>query len=114
MKNKGQALIEFVMILPILLFLIFALFDISKIVICKSHLENVMDEVLKLSSVPNELMINNYLENETEYKINSSIVFDEHYLVTLETSVELITPGLKNILKSPYNIKAERRVISCE
>ena len=48
MKNKGQALVEFVLILPVLLLLLFAFFDVSRIFIGKNHLENVMNEVSKL------------------------------------------------------------------
>ena len=48
-NNRGQALIEFVLILPVLLLLIFTLIDFGRIIVCKSHLEGVMNEVSSLS-----------------------------------------------------------------
>lgn len=43
-KNKGQALVEFVLILPILIMILFLIIDISKIYNKKSHLEIVLTD----------------------------------------------------------------------
>ena len=48
MNKRGQALVEFVIILPILLLLIFAFIDLGRIIVCKNHLEGVMSEVANL------------------------------------------------------------------
>ncbi len=47
-NNRGQALVEFVLVLPILLLLIFAFLDLGRIIVCKNHLEGVMSEVSSL------------------------------------------------------------------
>ena len=108
MKNKsGQALIEFVLILPVLLLLIFALVDFGRIIVCKSHLEGVMNEV---SSLPEE-KVSSYLKKDSDYKISYSISYDEYKNITLSTKLDLITPGLKNILKNPYDVKVERSIV---
>ena len=58
MNKRGQALIEFVLILPVLLLLIFAFIDFGRIIVCKNHLEGVMNEVAFL----NDTDISNYLK----------------------------------------------------
>ena len=108
MKNKsGQALIEFVLILPVLLLLIFALVDFGRIILCKSHLEGVMNEVSDLS----EEKISSYLKKDNDYNISYSISYDEYKNITLYTKLDLITPGLKSILKNPYDVKVERSIV---
>ena len=113
MNKKGQALVEFILVLPILVLLIFAMFDIGKIIMTKNHLENKMTECLALASSGESIdSINTYLTKDSEYKITLSIVDGEYRMYHLETSINLITPGLKRILTNPYKVTLERRVIS--
>ena len=107
MNKRGQALIEFVLILPVLLLLIFAFIDFGRIIVCKNHLEGVMNEVVKLD----EEKITSYLKEDNDYKISYMMKNDEYRNITLETKIDLITPGLKNILKNPYVVKVERSII---
>ena len=107
MNKRGQALIEFVLILPVLLLLIFAFIDFGRIIVCKNHLEGVMNEVTNL----NDGDISNYLKKDTDYQISYDIKIDEYKNITLTTKLDLITPGLKNILKNPYVVKVERSIV---
>ena len=60
MNKKGQALVEFVLILPVLIFVIFAFIDVSRLMIMKNHLETVLNEVdIETKEV-----------NDKEYKIS--------------------------------------------
>lgn len=106
-NNRGQALIEFVLILPLLLLLIFALIDFGRIIVCKSHLEGVMNEVSNLSDEEISL----YLKKDKDYKITYNIKIDEYKNITLSTKLDLITPGLKNVLKNPYVVNVERSIV---
>ena len=106
-NNRGQALIEFVLILPVLLLLIFALIDFGRIIVCKNHLEGVINEVSKL---PDD-KIAEYLKKDTDYKITYNIKIDEYKNITLTTKLDLITPGLKNILTNPYKVEVERSIV---
>ena len=108
MNKRGQALVEFVIILPILLLIIFAFIDLGRIIVCKNHLEGVMSEVANLD----EEEINSYLKKDTDYKIVYEVKIDNYKNITLSTKLNLITPGLKNILKNPYTVKVERSVIN--
>ena len=69
MNKRGQALVEFVIILPILLLLIFAFIDLGRIIVCKNHLEGVMSEVANLEDEE----ITEYLRKDSEYKISYDV-----------------------------------------
>ena len=113
MNKKGQALVEFVIVLPILILLIFAMFDIGKIIMTKNHLENKMTECIDLASSGESIdSINNYLAKDKGYNLSFSIIDGETRMYHLEASIKLITPGMKRILSNPYKITLERRVIN--
>ena len=105
--KRGQALIEFVLVLPVLLLLIFAFIDFGRIIVCKNHLEGVMNEISSLE----DSEVVNYLKKDTDYQISYDIKMDEYKNITLTTKLDLITPGLKNILKNPYVVKVERSIV---
>ena len=107
MKNniKGQALIEFILILPVFLLILFMIIDFGRIILCKNHLENTISNVVTLKE--NNQDVFEYLSHD-EYKITYKI---EDNKIILETKLDLITPGLKNILKNPYKVIVERRII---
>ena len=106
-NNRGQALVEFVIILPVLLLLIFALIDFGRIIVCKSHLEGVMNEISSLSDDE----ARNYLGKDKDYKITYNVKLDEYKNITLTTKLDLITPGLKRVLTNPYTVKVERSIV---
>ena len=106
-NNRGQALIEFVLILPVLLLIVFALIDFGRIIVCKSHLEGVMNEI---SSLSNE-EATSYLRKDKDYKITYNVQIDEYKNITLTTKLDLITPGLKHVLTNPYVVKVERSIV---
>lgn len=106
-NNRGQALLEFVLILPVLLLLIFALIDFGRIIVCKNHLEGVMSEISKL---PDE-EIEAYLKKDSDYKITYKVKLDKYKNITLTTKLDLVTPGLKNILSNPYKVEVERSIV---
>ena len=107
MNKRGQALVEFVIILPILLLLIFAFIDFGRIIVCKNHLEGVMSEVASLSDDD----VKTYLKKDKEYDISYNVKTNDYKNITLTTKLNLITPGLKNILKNPYEVKVERSIV---
>jgi len=107
MNKRGQALVEFVIILPFLILLVFAFIDFGRIIMAKTHLENTMNEVVKVS----DENINDLLNEDTDYKIKYEVIYDKYRKITLKTKLDLITPGLKNILHNPYEVKVERSVL---
>ena len=113
MNKKGQALVEFILVLPVLVLLIFALFDIGRIIMTKNHLENKMTECIDLASSGESIdSINAYLDKDKGYNMTFSIIEGEYNMYRLEASIKLMTPGLKRILSNPYKVSLERRVIN--
>ena len=109
MNKRGQALIEFVLILPVLILLVFAVIDFGRIISCRMHLEGLITDVIELGDDQDK--IDNFIKKDDSYKIKYSMQKGEFKKVSLETKLELITPGLKNILKNPYKVVVERNVI---
>ena len=110
MNKKGQALVEFVIVLPILIMLLFATIDFGLIIYNKNKLENKLTDVINM--VKNNETENDIIEfitkdqsRKTTYKIEQD---DEFVTVKLFTSIEIMTPGLNKVLDSPYKISVSR------
>ncbi len=111
MKNKrGQALVEFLLVLPVLLLIVFAFIDFGRIILCKNHLESIMSDVVLKEE--NSEDINSYLKKDKEYKITYNIKEERDKIITLEVKLDLITPGLNKVLSNPYKVVVERRIIN--
>lgn len=107
-NSKGQALIEFILILPILLILTIGIFDLFNIQNKKYELSNDLDYI-------SELYINNKENEIAEYlnkkEILLTTVKNDNFLeLTLTKKVKLITPGLNKILENPFTITVKRSV----
>ncbi len=110
-KNKNaQALVEFVLILPIIIMIIFIIIDFSNILYQKNHLEGTLSDVTDaLKKTKNTSSINNILTTDTTCKIKK----DGKYLkITLEKDVELLTPFANIFFDNPYKINAERVILN--
>ena len=105
MNNKGQALVEFVLVLPVFLLLVFGMIEIGNVIYKKYELEKHIDPVIELYNKEDEL-VESY-ENSNGIDIN----FDKTgnlVTVTISKDIKLITPGLTKFLGNPMNIKATR------
>lgn len=107
-NGKGQALIEFILILPILLILTIGIFDLFNMQNQKYELSNDLDYV-------SELYINGKQNEINEYLNNKNIVMDQKIdgtfiEIKLTKKVKLITPLLNKILSNPYEISVKRSV----
>ncbi len=105
-NNRGQALIEFILVFPVFVFLIMAMFDFGNILLNKYQLENDLDYVCNLYESGKENEIISYTSPK---KIQVDLQKTEHHVhVTLEKRVKLMTPGLSQVLNSPYRVSVER------
>ena len=105
MKNKGQALVEFVLILPILLIILMYIVDASKIISYKIDLENDMNVVVNLYE-SNKEELNEYLTKnniQISYKKENNLTE-----ITLKKQTKYTMPILKNILGN--NIETKRTI----
>lgn len=107
MNRKGQALIEFVLILPVFLFILFAIIDFGVIFNAKNNLENDSIDIINLYNNGTSIEEIKELYKDNEIKISRE---KNYYIFNITTSVNVITPGLNKILGDPYKIKVERVV----
>lgn len=105
MNNRGQALIEFVLILPITLMLLFAIIDFGLIFSQKCKLENDGSDIIEF--IKNDTDINSIesLYPNTEIHLENKNDYTE---IKIERKVKIFNFGLERILPNPYAIKIER------
>lgn len=105
MNNKGQALVEFVLILPVFILILFVIIDFGMIINTKNSLENRSVDVVSFvkNDKTNEEIRGLYKD------INIDITYNNDYInIVLSKDVDVITPGLNRILSDPYTVKVER------
>lgn len=110
MDKKGQALIEFVIILPILIFILFAIIDFGIINYNRSTMESLVNDIkLMYNNNESNESINTFI-NENIKGVIINIKEDNSYLnIDLKKEYKFITPGLDKILNN-YEIEVERKV----
>ena len=104
--NRGQALIEFTIILPIILIILLYIIEFGKIAINKYQLESQMDLIITLYNENKKDSINDYINNN-----NLTINYTkENELLTIEITKKIKTnmPLVKKILGD--NIKTKRTI----
>lgn len=111
LDKKGQAIIEFVLILPVLIMLIFTCLDFGNIFVNTNELENAINLINDLDknlinySEVYELVNKN---RPKEISVNISNVEDGYITITLTRKVDVITPGLNLFIDDPYIVSAQR------
>jgi Flp pilus assembly protein TadG len=105
MGNKGQALVEFILVLPILILLIFGMIEIGNLVYQKYKLETHVDSVIELYENEEELLESYKEKNDIDVLFSKS---GNLVTVTISKDFSLITPGVTNFIGNPIHLKAER------
>ena len=111
MKNKkGQALVEFVIILPIFIFMLLSIIDIGKVIYFQNQLVRELNDVVDLyknqktyEEILNEL-------NLQDEGVTLEIKNQDNEIITfyLKRDGEIITPGLNVIFDNPHTVTVER------
>lgn len=105
MNRKGQALVEFVLILPIFILLLFVIVDFGMVLSKKNELENISVDVVEM--LKNDSSISDI--NELYSNVNISIDSDDVYTkVVISSDVDIMSPILSRILGKEYVVKVER------
>lgn len=109
MNKNGQALVEFVIILPIIMMIIFVIIDFSNIFYQKNHLESITNDIVTFKENGKS---DEYIKKNTLDDINISYKKDGSSLI-IKTSknVTLITPFSSLFFDNPYTIKTERIIL---
>ncbi|OLA34322.1 MAG: hypothetical protein BHW38_04230 [Firmicutes bacterium CAG:321_26_22] len=107
MNRKGQALVEFVLILPIFIMILFSIVDFGMIFNKKNELENISVDVVNMlnKDIPLEEIKSEYADIDIE--ISSD---DKYKNVVISDKIDILTPGLNRILGNPYEVKVERKI----
>ena len=111
MNRKGQALVEFVLILPIFIMILFSIVAFGMIFNKKNELENISIDIINLLNNNNKIE-----EIQKEYpKVDIKLTNEEKYtIVEISAKVNIITPGLNRVLGNPYIVKVERKIPNVE
>ncbi len=113
-NQRGQALVEFVLILPIFIFLIFLSIDVGRIIYAKNHLETKMNDAVSfLESGKTYDEVIQQLNKNSQEKVTVEIQYKENKYATVKVieKVDLFTPGLNLILSDPYEVYVTREVL---
>lgn len=105
MNRKGQALVEFVLILPVFILILFAIVDFGTILSKKNELENDSIDIVLL--INNGTNIDEIKSKYSDLDIDLKDA-DKYTEIKITKSINIITPGLNLILGNPYKIIVER------
>lgn len=111
MNRKGQALVEFVLILPVFILILLAIIDFGNVLVSKNNLENITNDVVRI--IRNNDGTISLTEEYPNIDIEITDYKDNYKKVTLTSEVKINTPLLDKILGNPCKINTER-VISYE
>ena len=108
-KNKGQALVEFVIILPIIMIIIFVIIDFSNVFYQKNNLESIMNSVVTYKENGKS---NEYIKNQIKDDVKITCeINDENLTINISKDIKLITPFSSMFFESPYTISTERIIL---
>lgn len=96
-NNKGQALVEFVLIMPIFILMIISFIDLGYLYLEKIDLNNDLNYIEQLYKNNKEDKIREYVDKE---KINYNIkISDSGTEISLNKKANVNSPIIKNIVK---------------
>ncbi|MBQ2946852.1 MAG: pilus assembly protein [Bacilli bacterium] len=107
-NNKGQALVEFVIILPIFLLLVISVIDFGNIISKKYSLENDIDTLSSLYRDEKYKEINSYT-NKKNIKVEFTNDGDLTNIV-LSKDIRIISPMLNLVFGKSYDISVEKSI----
>jgi len=107
-NNRGQALVEFIVILPIFLLLIISIIDFGNIISKKYSLENEIDTISDMYKDGKYEQINTYIK---EKDIKLSYENDNELInINLSKDIKIISPMLNLIFGKTYEINVEKSI----
>ena len=106
MNKKGQALVEFILILPIFLLILFAIVDFGNLLYTKNNLENTSTDIILM--IKNGKEIDSIKQQYKNLNIIKNTYEEDYYKIILEKEIDIITPFLDKILGDPSRVIVER------
>ncbi|MGM9850087.1 MAG: TadE/TadG family type IV pilus assembly protein [Bacilli bacterium] len=105
-KNSGQALVEFVIILPIILVILLYIIEFGKITLKKSELESNMELITELYKDKKTDELNNFVNSNNiiiSYSKNNNLT-----TITIKKNIKTNMPLINKILGN--NIETRRTI----
>lgn len=107
-NNKGQALVEFIIILPIFLLILISIVDFGNIILKKYSLENDLDTVADLYKSSEYDKLNEYIINKN---IDVNYTKDDKFVVIkINKDINMVSPILVSIYGKKYNITTSKTI----
>ena len=106
MNKKGQALVEFILILPVFLLILFAIVDFGNLLVSKNQLESVSNDIARV--VVNGDSVNEIKDEYPNYLISVENYQDKYQKIIIKKEYKVITPMLDRFLGNPCVVKTER------
>ena len=108
-NKKGQALVEFVIILPIFLIIIFAFFDLSRILIVKNSLSTKLNNAIILYNSGKDKNEIQTLVAKDDLDVNINIIKKEDIAtISITKKINPITPGFNYLPSNVFEIKEQQ------
>lgn len=107
MNRKGQALVEFVLILPIFLLILFAVVDFGMILSKKNELENISVDVVAMIRNNDNIEDIKMLYPDISIDVDSD---NDYTTIKIYDEMDIMTPGLNLVLGEPYEVFVERTI----
>ncbi len=108
MNNKGQALVEFIIIFPILLLILISIIDLGNIIHKKYVLENDLDNIVSMYNSNDYNEINDYVSLK-EIKIDYETE-DKFLTINISKNVNIFSPILIGIWGKDKKIETSRSI----
>lgn len=106
--NKGQALVEFLLIIPVLMLIVLAFIDVGNIITSKYRLEGQISTIVTLYENNSRNDIERFVKNnKLSISYNS---YDNYTTISITKNVSIITPILNNILGKNITIETKRMI----
>lgn len=106
MNRKGQALVEFVLILPVFILILLVIVDFGSILYSKNQLENNSTDIVRL--VLNGEDVLDFSSRYPDYEISLEDTQNQYREINITQKIKIVTPFLDRILGNPCVIKTKR------
>ena len=105
MNNKGQALVEFILILPVFIMVLFVIIDFGMIFNKKSNLESISNDAVLIYKENKSLVEIQELYKDIQIEL---VNVNDYTKLVFKDKVNIVTPGMNKVFGDPYVITIER------
>ena len=105
MNNKGQALVEFILILPVFIMILFVIIDFGMIFNKKSNLESISNDAVLIYKENKSLVEIQELYKDIQIEL---VNVNDYTKLVFKDKVNIVTPGMNRVFGDYYVITIER------